>query len=58
MYIPQLHLCNGVYLGNAIASYNNNKAYMKIFNTNTHPQRLTIPTVELIDFQEVSIHDT
>ena len=56
-FIPQLHLCNGVYLGNAIVSNNNNKAYMKIFNTNTQPQRLTIPTVELIDFEEVSIHD-
>ena len=30
---------------------------MKIFNTNTQPQKLTIPTVELIDFEEVSIHE-
>ena len=50
-FIPRLQLCNGVYLGNAIVvSNNNNKAYMKIFNTNTQPQKLTIPTVELIDF--------
>ena len=56
-FIPQLHLCNGVYSGNAIVSSNNNKAYMKIFNTNTQPQKLTIPTVELIDFEEVSIHE-
>ena len=56
-FIPQLHLCNGVYLGNAIVSNHNNKAYMKIFNTNTQPQRLIIPTVELIDFEEVSIHE-
>ena len=55
-FVPQLHLCNGVYLGNAIVSNNNNKAYMKILNTNTQPQKLTIPTVELIDFEEVSIH--
>ena len=55
-FIPQLHLCNGLYLGNAIVS-NNNKAYMKIFNTNTQPQRFTIPTVELIDFEELSIHE-
>ena len=48
-FIPQLHLCNRVYLGNAIVSNNNNKAYMKIFNINTQPQKLTIPTVELID---------
>ena len=56
-FIPQLHLCNGVYLGNAIVSNNNNKAYMKIFNTNTTPQKLTIPTVELIDFEEVPINE-
>ena len=56
-FIPQLHLCNGVYLGNAIVSNNNNKAYMKIFNTNTQPQKLTIPTVELIDFEEVPVHE-
>ena len=55
-FIPKLHLCNGVYLGNAIVSNNNNKACMKIFNTNTQPQKLTIPTVELIDFEKVSIH--
>ena len=30
---------------------------MKIFNTNTHPQKLTTPTVELINFEEVSIHE-
>ena len=56
-FIPRLHLCNGVYLGNAIVSNNNNKAYMKIFNTNTQPQKLTIPTVELIDFEEILIHE-
>ena len=56
-FIPQIHLCNGVYLRNAIVSNNNNKAYIKIFNTNTQPQKLTIPTVELIDFEEVSIHE-
>ena len=55
-FIPQLHLCNGVYLGNVMVSNNNTKAYMKIFNTNTTPQKLTIPTVELIDFEEVSIN--
>ena len=56
-FIPQLHLCNGVYLGNAIVSTNKNKAYMKIFNKNTQPQKLTVPTVELIDFEEVPIHE-
>ena len=56
-FIPQLHLCNGIYLGNAIVSNNNNKAYLKIFNTNTQSQRLTIPTTELIDFEELSIHE-
>ena len=30
---------------------------MKIFNTNTQPQKLTIPTVELINFEEISIHE-
>ena len=30
---------------------------MKIFNTNTTPQKLTIPTVELIDFEEVPINE-
>ena len=56
-FIRQLRLCNGVYLGNAIVYNNNNKAYMKIFNKNTQPQRLTIPTVELIYFEELSIHE-
>ena len=55
-FISQLHLCNGVYLGNAIVSNNSNKAYMKVFNTNTQSQRLTIPTVELLDLEELSIH--
>ena len=30
---------------------------MKIFNTNTQPQKLTIPTIELFDFEEISIHE-
>ena len=34
-----------------------NKAYMKIFNTNTQHQKLTIPTVELIDFEKVPIRE-
>ena len=29
---------------------------MKIFNTNTQPKKLTIPIVELLDFEVVSIH--
>ena len=40
--IPQLHLCNGVYLGNAIFSNNNNKAHLKIFNTYTQPKSFNI----------------
>ena len=58
-FIPQLlwNLCYGVYLGNTIVSNDKIKAYMKIFNTNTQLQKLTIPTVELIDFEEVSIHE-
>ena len=56
-FMPQLHLFNGVYSGNAIVSNNNNKAYMKIFNTNTQPQKLTIPIIELIDAEEISIHE-
>ena len=46
-FIPKLHLCNGVYLRNAIVFSKNDKAYMKIFNTNTQLQKLTIPSVEL-----------
>ena len=57
VFIPQLHLCNEVYLGNAIVSRNNSKANIKMFNTNTQHQRLTIPTVESIDFEEVPIHE-
>ena len=34
-FIPQLHLCNEVYLGNANVSNDSNKAYMKVFNSNT-----------------------
>ena len=30
---------------------------MKIFNTNTQHEKLTVPTVELINFEEVSIHE-
>ena len=56
-FICQLNLWNGIYLGNAIVSDNNSKAYLKIFNTNTQPQRLTIPTVELIDYEELLIHE-
>ena len=56
-FISQLHLCNGIYLGIAIVSNNDNKAYMKVFNTNTELQRLTIPTDELLDFEELSIHE-
>ena len=41
-FIPQLHLYNGVYLGNAIVSNNNNKANLKIFNTNTLTEMLGI----------------
>ena len=30
---------------------------MKIFNTNTQPQKSTIPNVEMTGFEEVSIYE-
>ena len=42
------------FLGNAIVSNNNNKAYIKIFNTNTQRQKLTVPSVRIYG---LSIHE-
>ena len=55
-FILRLHLCNGVYLGNENVSSDNNKVFIEKLNTNTEPQRLTMPTVEWVDFKQLSMH--
>ena len=51
-YIPRLHIQDGVYVGDAVVKNHKGKAYLKFANTNEIPITLSVPIVNLEDFEE------
>ena len=51
-YVPRLHIQDGVYLGDAVVKNHKGKAYLKCSNTNEIPITLSVPIVNLEDFEE------
>ena len=48
---------SGIFLWNAIVTKNNDKAYLKIANTEMHPQKIPVPVIELQNFHEIPIKE-
>ena len=51
-YVPRLHIQDGVYVGDAVVKNHKGKAYLKFANTNEIPITLSVPIVNLEDFEE------
>ena len=51
-YVPRLHIQDGVYVGDAVVKNHKGKAYSKFANTNEKPIKLSVPIVNLEEFEE------
>ena len=52
-YLPRLNLGAGIHAGNALVRNQDGKAYLQIINSNEMDTTITIPTVELEEFEIV-----
>jgi len=50
-YIPRCFIADNIYLGDAIVSNTNGRAYLKLFNTSEEEYEIKIPYVELQKFE-------
>lgn len=53
-YVPHLNIYEGVYLGNALVTNRNDKAYIRMINTNDEEHELIVPTVKLQEIEEIT----
>ena len=51
-YVPQLHIEDGVYVGDAVVKNHKGNSYLKFANTNEIPITLSVSIVNLEDFEE------
>jgi len=50
-YVPRLNVIKGVYLGDALATVRDAKAYLQVVNTTDEEQRVYIPTIKVYEFE-------
>ena len=50
--MPRLHIKDGSYVEDAVVKNHRGKAYSKFVNTNEIPMTLSVPIVNLEDFEE------
>jgi transposase InsO family protein len=53
-YVPRLHVCDGVYLGDAVVTNRDGKAYVRVINTGEEDRELIVPSIELQEIDLVS----
>jgi len=53
-YVPRLRVCEGVFLGEAIVTNREGKAYIHIINSNDEDKELTVPVIDLQEIERVS----
>jgi len=53
-YVPRLHVCDGVYLGDAVVTNRDGKAFIRVINTNDIDRELVVPCVDLQELDSVS----
>ena len=57
-YILQLHIQDGVYLGDAVVKNHKEKLYLKFANTNEIPITLSVPIINLEDLEEPQCYES
>jgi len=53
-YVPRLRVCEGVYLGDAVVTNRDGRAYIRVINTSDTDRELIVPTVELQEIESIS----
>lgn len=50
-YVPRLNVTDGVYLGDALVTVRDAKAYLQVVNTTDEEERVYIPTIKIYEFE-------
>jgi len=53
-YVPRLRVCEGVFLGEAIVTNREGKAYVRVINSNDKDKELTVPVIDLQEIERTS----
>jgi len=53
-YVPRLRVCEGVFLGEAIVTNREGKAYVHVINSNDEDRELTVPVIDLQEIEQIS----
>lgn len=53
-YVPRLKLTDGIYLGEAVVTNRNGRAFLRAFNTKPEDCMMPVPTIELQEFNSPS----
>ncbi|KYN38911.1 hypothetical protein ALC56_06910, partial [Trachymyrmex septentrionalis] len=53
-YVPKLNLAEGVYLGNTLITVRDRKAYLWVINTTEEDYDVSLPTIQIFDFNELT----
>ena len=57
-YIPRLSVCENVFLGEALVSNRNGRAYLRVINASDIDRELVVPTIELQEVDQITVsHD-
>ena len=50
-YVPRLNVTKGVYLGDALVTVRDEKAYLQIINTTDEEEKIYVPTIKIYEFE-------
>lgn len=53
-YVPRLFAGDGIYLGDAVVTNRDGRAYLRVINTNNTDKELIVPTIELREIETIS----
>lgn len=53
-YVPRLDVCEGVYLGDAVVTNRQGKAYVRVINTSDIDREIVVPTINLQEIDQIS----
>jgi len=53
-YVPRLRVGEGVFLGDAIVTNRDGKAYVHVINSNNEDRELIVPVVDLQEIEQIS----
>lgn len=55
-YLPRLRVCDDVYIGEAVVTNRDGKAYLRITNSSEEDKEIVVPTLPLEEIEEISVN--